>query len=201
MNTCFTCITNNYDDLKDPLVITPGWEYVVFSDKYLKSDVWNCIVTEKHNREIKIKPNTELHKNLTLYVDGSIHIIGDLNEFCSEVPNWWSMWKHPHRDTLKQEARAVVKLKGMNKELVRQQMYRYSKAGFRDIGLAACGVLLRDLSDPDVVKLCNSWYDEWLNSCGRDQLSCPYVFWKHGYKMDLFGNEVFNKYFKWGKHL
>ena len=200
MNTCFTTITNNYDELRDPYV-SDGWEYVVFSDRHLESDIWNCIVTDKHNRELKIKPNTEMHRTLNLYVDGSIQIIGDLNEFISEVPQWWSMWKHPHRNTLKQEAKAVVKLKGMNQALVDQQMDRYKKAGFKDIGLAACGVILRDLSDQVVRDMCNDWYDEWLNSCGRDQLSMPYVFWKHGFEMDLFGNDIFNKFFKWGKHL
>jgi len=200
MNTAYTVITNSYDELKDPY-ISDGWEYVVFSDEYIEHDIWNCIVTEKHNREIKIKPNTEMHRTLNLYVDGSVQIIGDLNQFISEVPTWWSMWKHPHRDTLAQEAEAVIRLKGMSRVLVGQQMDRYKKAGFKDIGLAACMVLLRDMDDKVVRTLCNAWYDEWLNSCGRDQLSMPYVFWKAGYKMDLFDNTIFNKYFKWLSHL
>lgn len=199
MNTCYTVITNNYDTLKKPYV-SPGWEYIVFSDHYISDPIWNCTVTSKHNRDVKIRAHNELHENLTLYVDGSIEIIGDLNAFCSEVPNWFSMWKHPHRDSIFQEAEAVIRLKGMDRRSVYSQMKRYKKRGYNDIGLAACGVMLRDLSDSKVREICDDWYDEWLLSCGRDQLSLPYVFWKHGYEMDLFDNNVFNKYFRWLKH-
>ncbi len=200
MNTVYTVITGNYDQLKPPRVISQGWDYVVFSDKFLDVPPWNCTITEKHNREIKIKAE-DLYKGLTLYVDGSIEIIGDLNQFCSEVPNWYTAWRHPHRTTVKQEAKAVIRLKGCDPIEVNEMMARYKRSGFKEMGLAACGVLLRDLSNPMVRKINNIWYNEWLNGPGRDQLSFMYAFFKAGYQPDLFDNETFNKYFKWGKHL
>ncbi len=199
MNTCYTTITNNYDQLKPPRVISDRWEYLVYSDVFIDCPPWHCVVTDKHNRELKIKPNAELFQNLTLYVDGSIEIIGDLNQFCSEVPNWFTAWKHPHRNTVAEEVKAVVKLKGCDPEQVKAQMNRYK--AMPDDYLAACGVLLRDLSDPIVRKINSTWYEEWLNSCGRDQLSFPWAFFKHGLKPDLFDNNTFDKYFKWGRHL
>ena len=36
----YTVITNDYDTLRDPRVVTPGWRYVCFSDQPIESDVW-----------------------------------------------------------------------------------------------------------------------------------------------------------------
>ena len=201
MNTCYTVITKGYDELK-PCPESRGWEYIVFTDSFIDVHPWRCVITDKHNRELKLRPQGELFNNLTLYVDGSIQITGDLNQFCSEVPQFYTAWKHPHRDTVRQEASAVVRLKGCDKTQVKEQIDRYRDAGWRDnMGLAACGVLLRDLSDKSVRDINHTWYREWKNSCGRDQLSFMYSFWRSGYAPDLFGNDIFNKYFKWGKHL
>ena len=200
MNTCYTTITNGYDELK-PCPEAEGWEYIVFADRFLDVAPWRCIVTGKHNRDLKIKSHGEMHRNLTLYVDGSIEIIGDLNELIKEVSNRFAAWKHPHRDRLEEEARAVIKLKGCNPGLVWQQVEKYTKEGYKGDTLAACGVLLRDLSDSVVRDVNNTWYNEWVGSCGRDQISFLYSCWKHGIEPDLFSNEVFNRYFRWGNHL
>lgn len=201
MNTAYTVITGGYDELKPPKVISEDWEYVVFSDTFIDVPPWQCVITKNHNRFIKIKAE-DLFRNITLYVDGSIEIIGDLNEFIKEVPNWYSAWKHPHRSSVKEEAKAVVSLKGCDPIEVNEMMARYKKEGFRDnMGLAACGVLLRDLSDKSVRRINSIWYNEWLGGPGRDQLSFMYSFWKAGYSPDLFSDDIFNKYFKWGAHL
>ena len=36
----FTCITGNYEDLKDPLYISPNTDYFVFSDIETNSSIW-----------------------------------------------------------------------------------------------------------------------------------------------------------------
>jgi len=200
MKTCFTVITGGYDELKPPRVISDGWEYVIFSDKFLDVSPWNCIVTDKHNQELKLMPNADLFNNITLYVDGSIEIIGDLNEFVKEVPHRYTTWKHPHRTTITQEAEAVIELKGCNRALVYKDVNRYINTGYNG-PLIASGILLRDLNDPVVRRINKLWYNEWLNSCGRDQLSFGFSCWRHGLEPYLFDQDVFNKYFCWGSHL
>jgi hypothetical protein len=197
MATVFTVITNSYDTLKEPFV-SKGWEYVCFSDKPIKSDVWDVRITKKHDRDLKINaPFT----GLTLYVDGSIQIIGDLNQFVSEIPTWFTLWKHPHRDNTYEEAEAVIKLKGMDPEKVYEQIKRYSLDGFpRDFPLAANGIMLRDLSDSKVKAICDRWWSEWSKGVRRDQLSLMYCFWCDGLMPDLFDDSVMNKYFIWGNH-
>jgi len=201
MNTCYTINIGNYDEIKPPRILSEGWEYILFSDRFIDCPPWRCVITTKHNREIKIKAD-DLFKNLTLYVDGSIEIIGDLNQFCCEVPNWYSAWKHPHRDSVTKEADAVIRLKGCDADQVHRQMRRYEADGFRDdMGLAACGVLLRDLSDSTVRHINKMWFEEFQNGVKRDQISFMYSFYRMGLEPDMFGNSVFNKYFKWGQHL
>lgn len=198
MKTCYTVITNSYDELKDPYV-SDGWQYVVFSDRHLDSDVWDCIITEKHNRDIKIRPHLEMFENLTLYVDGSIEIVGNLNEFVSEVPNWFSIWQHPHRQCTFDEAATVISIKGMNSKRVWKQMERY-KSLPRNWGLGANGIMLRDLADEKVKQICELWWSEFNRGAPRDQLSLMYCFWSMGYKPDLFDNSIMQKYFNWLSH-
>jgi hypothetical protein len=193
---------NNYDELKDPLIVSEGWQYVVFSDTHLYSDVWECVIVKESNRFMKIKGFVEMFQTLTLYVDGSIHIKGDLNQFITEVPNWFTLWQHPHRKTVKQEVEAIIKMKGISPLRARDQLKKYVNRGFKDdMGLYQCGVMVRDFSDKTVREICSDWYYEFESGVKRDQISIPYVFWKHGYKPDTFDDSIFNKYFIWGKHL
>ena len=197
---CYTVITNNYDQLKDPKIVSDGWEYICLSDQPIESDVWQYRHLECHNREPKIMAH-EYFDGLTLYIDGSISIHGDLNEFIAEVPGWFSIWQHPHRNCTYIEADAVIKLKGMDPVIVHSQMERYISEGFPcNFGLGACGIMLRDLSDEAVQTICDLWWSEWERGAKRDQLSLMYSFWKMGFKPDLFSKEIMRKYFKWGDH-
>jgi len=38
---CYTVLSGDYDNLKNPKVVTPGWKYVCFTDQdNVKSDIW-----------------------------------------------------------------------------------------------------------------------------------------------------------------
>ena len=41
----FTFIINGYDTLKDPTIVTPGWDYLCFSDEGLSSEVPKILTT------------------------------------------------------------------------------------------------------------------------------------------------------------
>ena len=199
MPTVYTVITNHYDKLKEPTFVTPGWEYVCLTDDdTINSDVWTIKKTTAHNRYLKINA---LFDGLTLYVDGSIEITGDLNEFIAEVPRVFTIWRHPARTCTFTEAEAVIKLKGMNPNEVYKQMQRYAMDGFpRNYGLGQNAIMLRDLSDKRVRDICDVWWKEWEAGVKRDQLSLIYSFWKLGYYPDFIEQNVINKYFIWHNH-
>ena len=40
MKVIYTAIFGDYDTLKEPLVITPGWKYICYTDQDFESKVW-----------------------------------------------------------------------------------------------------------------------------------------------------------------
>ena len=199
MPTVYTVITNHYDKLKEPTFVTPGWEYVCLTDDdTINSDVWTIKKTTAHNRYLKINAPFD---GLTLYIDGSVKIIGDLDKFINEVPPVFSIWLHPYRDCIYEEGDAIIRLKGFTAEPVYEQVRRYAMEGFpRNYGLSQNCIILRDMSDIRVRDICSLWWKEWGRGVSRDQMSLMYCFWKLGYYPDLFSDDVSNKYFIWHGH-
>ena len=188
----YTCITNDYDNLKEPRVITPGWEYICYSDAQQKSDVWETIITDRPQREVKILGND--YNERVLYVDGSIQIIGDLDKFLMAIGKTFSLWRHPVRDCIFQEAEAVIEIKGLNKEVVYRQMLKYNDMP-RHWGLGQTGVLYRDFGDEDVQRLSIRWWNEVRDGVTRDQLSLTWCAWKLGMRPHFVPESIIDRYF------
>ena len=195
----YTCITNDYDDLKDPTVITPGWEYICYSDVEQRSDVWDCRITEKTQREVKILGYHEFGHEPALYVDGSIQIMGNLDNFVRGIRSDFSLWKHPDRDCIFDEAEAVVNLRGQDKARVDEQMKRYDAIP-RHWGLGQTGVMFRDFSVEWVRALSYIWYQEVRQGVSRDQLSLSYLSWLMGRKPFFIPEAVIGRHFRLFHH-
>ena len=196
---CYTCITNSFDTLKDPKVITPGWEYICFSDTEQHSDIWDCRITDKVNKDVKILGWHEIGEQPALYVDGSIEIIGNLNNFVQGIRSDFSLWKHPSRDCIFQEADAVVAVRGQDRERVDEQMVRY-EAIPRHYGLGQTGVLYRDFSVEWVRAVSYMWWREIVQGVNRDQLSLSYLMWLSGHKQFLIPAVIIGRHFKLYRH-
>lgn len=200
---CYTCITRRYDSLKDPLVVSPEIDYVVFTDDEVSSKIWkkhsipkelNYLSDIKKQRIIKICPHRYLPEyDISVWIDGSFQIIGDLKKFVEEYdlrksPLYTRI--HPSRNCIYDEAEAC---KALHKDLastIDAQVGRYREEGYpRKIGMAETGVLLRKHNDFNCKMLDNAWAQELLlNSC-RDQLSFNYVAWKQRLVPGLLTNE------------
>ena len=197
---CYNVITNGYDTLKEPTYVTPGWEYICFSDVKQKSKVWDYRITKKPNKEIKILGHKELGNVPALYVDGSITITDNLDNFVQACRREWSLWKHPLRDCIFDEAEAVIKHKGFEREVVDEQMKRYWDMP-RNWGLGQTGVILRDFSIDWVRELSTMWYYEVTHGVPRDQLSLMWCAWAMHRHLHLVPNVIVCKYFKLHFHL
>ena len=192
---CYTVITKGYDDLKDPIPLE-GWEYICFTDDPdLRSDVWEMRVTQKTQRQVKIMGYEYIGNVPALYIDGSIEIIDNLDKFMMAIRKEWSVWKHPQRDCIFDEADAVVEFKGLDDAEVKKQMLRY-EALPRHWGLGQTGVMFRDFSLEWVRQLSRLWYHEVANGFDRDQLSLSYCAWSMGKRPHLVPNTIICKYFK-----
>ena len=200
----YTVITNAYDTLKEPKVVTPGWRYVCFSDRPIQSKVWEFVQIENTpgiDRRIKIRAHDYFDSGVVVYVDGTYVIKGDLNIFCENIPTTFSIPMHKRCDCIYEEAEVVLRRGMIPAFQWRKQKNRYQQEGFPvKWGLGRNGILVRNLSDPKVSVVNEHWWEEYENGVKRDQLSLMYCFWKVGWRPDLIPARGFANYFKLKKH-
>ena len=88
----YTCITGGYDNLADPKVVTPGVDYVCFTDNMaMKSKVWKLrkmpeelskYSNVKQQRGVKILAHRYLTEyDISIWVDGAVIVQGDIKNY------------------------------------------------------------------------------------------------------------------------
>ena len=190
---CYTCITDRYDSLKQPLVVSKDIDYVYFTDNLsLQSNIWQIrpipdelrnLSNVKKQRVIKICPHRYLREyDISIWIDGSMQVQGDLQKFIQQ----YDLYKcplytriHPSRHCIYDEAEACMRMnKGSCQEIV-EQISKYKKEGYpENAGMVETGILLRKHNDMKCQMFDNMWASELLLHSHRDQLSFNYVCWK-----------------------
>lgn len=196
----YTCITGDYDCLKDPIYKTPGMDYYVFCDNavYKKSSckIWKwkeipCSISKcsynnaQINRYIKMHPHEFFTEyDYTIYVDGKVQIISDIRPLLTKTIGYYGigMHKHSYRDCIYEEAMACVAYKKGNEENIKKEISRYKSSGFPEkFGMLEAAVIVTDLHNIQGKELLTQWWDEYLHAnSGRDQLALPFIIWKGG---------------------
>jgi Protein of unknown function (DUF616) len=187
----YTCITNGYDTILAPKFINKGVDYLCFNDGSIRVPAgWSNIkLSDQYsdrdaNRYIKILPhlNADLSEyDLTIYVDGSIGVVGDLTKLIQEVSESSGeifLYEHPRRSCVYQEARACIE--GMKAPILAtsQLLNKFRKEGIpKNSGLFEGGVIVRKKSNA-VNSLMLAWWDAYLSSVKRDQLALVYAIFK-----------------------
>lgn len=211
----YTCITGDYDRLVDPSVVSPDFDYICFTDKPTNVKVWQIrpipdelkgLSKVKQHKIVKISPHKYLPEyEESLYIDGSIDIVGDIHEFlsvyCSDTSKSIFIRKHPARDCIYDEAEECIRAKKDTREHIDNQIQRYKSEGFpKHFGLTENNIIYRR-HDDCCKKVMEAWKDEIIKGSHRDQLSLYYCLWKVGQEnfkvinLDL----SHNPYFVWYK--
>ena len=155
-----TYIIAGYDELKEPDIVTPGWDYFCVSDAPIASQTWrplpvlpSCPDTacpKRHASFVKIMHHLYLPAgyDVCITIDGSMRIRCDLDSFLGEV---WSgetdmaIARHPLRNCLYDEAAAVAELRFDDRALVDSQTARYRGEGFpRNYGLYGARLIVKN---------------------------------------------------------
>lgn len=205
----YTAVFGNYDHVPE---VNPEWDcdFVCFTDNpELASLGWQMVMVQLNgespaqaNRRYKMLPHKYLpNYERSLYVDGNIRIVADprplfekyLEKTVIAIP------KHQDRNCAYTEATLCIKGGRVDKEIAEQQMARYSADGFpENFGMTENGIIFRRHHDGNVIAMMNSWWDEYCNGGRRDQLSLPYLIWKH--KIDVLecteGPRISAKFFE-----
>lgn len=155
---CYTCITGEYDLLKTPKVVSKNIDYICFTDNvYLKSNVWQIrqipdelqgLSNVKKQRIIKICPHRYLKEyDISIWIDGNISIIGDLNNFISQYDlnkNPFYVRVHPKRNCIYDEANECIRLGKDLSNNIKSQIDTYQHEGYpKHIGMVETCILLR----------------------------------------------------------
>ena len=191
---CYTVITGNYDKLRIP-VVTPGWDYICFSDTDQESKVWKAIRIngedkKRLSRLPKIKWFEFLDYDITLYVDAVFGIVGNLNNFLDIAykPGHHCAFPHYARACVYKEANILKKLPG-----VREYVQHLKEIGYPEKkGLYMNGFMIRDKDVPhDPYK---KWWEDFVKYSRRDQLS--FMPNAHDLKLHPIKNKILKTYFK-----
>jgi hypothetical protein len=185
----YTAITGGYDTLMDPAVITPGWDYVCFTDTPgIRSSVWNVIQFSPGDDPAKEARKRKIlaHKFMgwygtTVWVDGNMRILCDMDDLVARFhgQNAITMMRHPERDCIYDEAEACKALGKDDPGTIDAHIEKVREMGCPEKnGMVATGVIFRSGSDPDVKRLCNEWWKMVDSGSRRDQLSFNCAAWK-----------------------
>ncbi|MBD3320193.1 MAG: DUF616 domain-containing protein [Chitinivibrionales bacterium] len=219
-NIIFTFIFGDYDSLKDPLVVTPGWDYYCISDRGIGSDIWKPVNVANKLRHIACpKRKASLLKiehfkyippeyDICITLDGSMVLNTDLNDFIEENresdPDLM-IARHPDRTCIYDEAAVVLQAQLDTKENVVTHMQRYALQGFpRNQGLYGTRMMVKNNRSAGLRRMCEIWGREYRRGSRRDQLSMNYAIWKakkEGIELTVKEFDFRELYFKSGKFM
>lgn len=207
----FTALIGDYDDLLDPEVITPGWDYIVFTDQDIHSAIWQVRKVDANGdpqrmaRRIKVKWHEYIDNDISFWLDCSFHIRCDLDKFISDkYVEPFSVPRHPIRECVYREIDScIVNQRGNEAQLIAQRD-EYKRLGVPPFnGIITSGVMLRKLC-PFTIDFCNDWWAEMERHSVRDQVAFAKVAWEwrwqyHNYKWDYSQSKEL-KYLKHKKY-
>ena len=185
----YTCVTGGYDPLLAPSVVDPRLDYFCFTNSDIPPPTpWrhvhlppSTLNDKDQSRFAKMHP----HKlpslagyDATLYIDGTIDIVGDVRRFIEESIRREGdifMFDRPYWDTLLDEALGIAESGHDWSWSIGRGTRRYFRNGYKDASrLFAGGTILRR-DTPRVRVLMDAWWQEYLSGSRRDQLSLGYV--------------------------
>ena len=201
----YTAIFGRYNGLI-PQPVLKGFDFVCFTDDpSLQAHPWDVKVVEppvpgdntRSNRYFKILPHKFFQEyEESIYIDGNMLIIGDLNELIFRYLNQLKMAAFSHeftvpdaRNCIYDEHQGILDLgnegKGMkdDPQIMEKFIDKIRKENYpANNGLIKGSCLLRKHNDPEVIAVMESWWETVAAYSKRDQLSFNYTAWKHDFE-------------------
>lgn len=188
----YTVITGNYDTIKQPLELTPGADYFLFTNNPTIQDagVWKVVHipllnigsrSEKENnillsRRVKMLAHEYLPQgyDVSVYVDADMLLKESFSELLDTMADSSLMaaCRHGYCASVREEINDLINKGMVNGHQVEQQWQRYVEWGFKDdLGISENGLLIRRHNEPSVIELIELWWEEYQHGCLRDQVS------------------------------
>lgn len=193
----YTCITDNYDSLKEPL-FHEGIDFICYTNTEMKSKVWQfreCEGGKLAQRKIKILGTEEINKyDKALWIDGSIQLTKDVRQLLSSH-NKPTFKLHHSRDNIFDEAIECIRQGKIPKEKAFEQVGKY----IQDWGWLNWEV---QMETGIMVKTASPIWDYWWHLFEefpyRDQLSLPIAMINEDY--GWLSHQEFQQYYRLHRH-
>ncbi len=210
----YTCITGDYDNLKEIPKIEKGIDYYCFTNnKKIKSNTWNVIYIEDEKlsnvqlaRKIKILGHELINDyDILLWMDGAVTFKKNIKDFINtylDKKDVFVAFKHGERDNIKDEAYACYRFDKESKENINKILKFYKEENYPfNNGLIESTVYIKRPKEKIVQETMKLWFSMILKYSTRDQLSFNYCIYKTGLKVKWINEKVFsNKWFNWDNH-
>ena len=211
----YTCITGDYDNLKEIQNIEQGIDYYCFTNnKKIKSNTWKVVYIKDDKltnvqlaRKIKILGHPIINDNydIQLWMDGAVVFKKNITLFINtfmKKNDLFVAFRHGERDNIKDECENCIRLKKETKEKVKKLLEFYDNNHYPDKnGLIESTVYIKRNKNELVRKTMKIWFEMILNYSHRDQLSFNYCIYKTGLNVKWINEKVFdNNWFDWIKH-
>lgn len=205
----YTAVYDNYEILRDPIVVN-GVDYICFSDDLsLKSDIWNIRYLRNTHKSglgsmfvkyIKLNSQRYLREyDYVIWIDANI-VITNKNILKYLADKLFStniiLFKHHdpnpvlRRNCAYKEAEfSRIHLDKYSEENISDQINNYKQNGFpEEWGLFQSGVFMKNNQCRDVLNFDTAWLEEiykYGNVFPQCQVSLPYCLWKTRIKYDV----------------
>jgi len=188
----YTALTGGYDKIEQPLVIDERFDYVLFTDNVVESQIGIWQVREipykngdltRVSRYPKMHPEDLLSEyKASVYHDANIKITS--LEFYDRIVELyesntdWAGIQHPYRDCIYDEAYQAL-AQGLDREdVIFRWCHRLRQDGYpRHHGLNENNIIYRRHNEA-VRKVDEQWWNLYEGYTRRDQLTLMYVLWK-----------------------
>lgn len=163
-------------------------EFICYTNTpYLKSNTWDIrlieldITPREQARKIKTLPQDYLGEyDAWIWMDNSCIFNYDPIDLYELYMDGFDMCVHEHcdRTNIFQEAKVIIDRNLDKPETIIKQINNYKEEGYIDNGLFETGILMRK-NNEKIISFNKMWWDEINSQSIRDQLSFPYVKFKH----------------------
>lgn len=192
----YTCVTNNYDCLTDPVIIDRSFDYICFADKKTKVDnkikVWQIkklafskLDNIRNARWHKTHPHLLFKEyKYSIYIDSNINILNKkfYQDIKEQIKNKALIAVQPHfaRENIYEEFSECLRLKKDKSEIIKKQKYYLEKEKFNGkyYIFPETNIIFRSHLQDKVMAAMQVWWSMIKKYSYRDQLSFTYALWK-----------------------
>lgn len=193
----YTCLTNGYDILRQPLYVEDGFDFLCFVGKGEKTSdydgVWKIIEIPLtfdnaaiDSRYPKILPHEFLQDyDYSIWIDANIEIKGPTlykaaREKIAAQAEYCGV-SHPWRKSIYKETWKCAWLKLITPATAVRNMFRLLKGRMPfNYGLYENNLILRKHNSPSIIALDEMWWEDFMKAPKRDQTLLMYCLFRSG---------------------